>query len=453
MRAFLCGGLSLIKARIFRNVACYVLTTSLAAGSIFVPAASARECDGVPSVEVEAHDFEHDWTLSQIVNDAPISPIFNTLYLSLGTSYGEALFRGCRGNFDLWGLQGSCEDGTCEYGFDGASAISRIPNFTWNGGNSVYQNFIPTPLPCPKDEREVSVIDMGGESGLYAFHAGASPYPRKVRKATYSFCDTVVIEKPSDVVLSYRVYISGSVFAAESFGDTNATFGKAKLFVKGSVGGETFDQHIEVESAAPIPDDDSFNIARFVHIPAGVTNLTIPVIINGGSELEVQAKGGSRNGILAGSATAGVSYPHSIKVSITGLDGATLPQNVRIYSQASGTVYADTRTFPGSPNFLVTAALRRDVQTNEIVADVTITNGGPGEARGVQIAGATLNEVAMTTAAQTIGRLIPELPLGRTTRTLRFPASSGVGGAGVVLKVQGVYQGGTFGGDIQVMLP
>jgi hypothetical protein len=184
-----------------------------------------------------------------------------------------------------------------------------------------------------------------------------------------------------------------------------------------------------------------------------VTSQVIRINLTGTANLEVVAKGGSRNGILAGSALSGVDFPDTMSVAITGLNGTAIPRGVRIYSQRDGAPYLDLRTFPGRPNFLTTATLRRDAQTNEVIADVTVTNAGPGEARGVQLTSATLNDAATTTVSPTIGRLIPELPVGRATRTLRFPASAGLSGAGVVLKVHGVYQGGKFGGDIQMTLP
>jgi hypothetical protein len=264
-----------------------------------------------------------------------------------------------------------------------------------------------------------------------------------------------VVENTSSSPIELPISISGYVIAAEAFGWTPFTYAKAKLRVHGTIGGQAFNEGAEVESSGIFPEERSIDVTRRITVAPGAGRYTIHIDISGEAETDVQAKSAGLFGALADSATAGVEFPNSIDIgNFTGPNGTPLPAGVLIYDSEDGSLYADTRVFPGAPNFKTTVTLSRDSQTNEVIANVTVTNLGPGEGQSVQLTGATLAGRGTTMSLpQFIGRLIPILPFGEATRTFRFPASVGARGTRTLLRVNGTWAGGTFGGSLRVTLP
>jgi hypothetical protein len=138
----------------------------------------------------------------------------------------------------------------------------------------------------------------------------------------------------------------------------------------------------------------------------------------------------------------------------TGPNGAPLPPGVRISDADDGTIFVDTRVFPGSANVRATVTLAREAGTGAVLATVLTTNAGPGEANGVRLVNATLGGAASsTTLPQIIGRLIPEAPASTASRVFRFPATVGAAGTRAIISLRGTHSAGTFGTDLRVVLP
>jgi hypothetical protein len=88
-------------------------------------------------------------------------------------------------------------------------------------------------------------------------------------------------------------------------------------------------------------------------------------------------------------------------------------------------------------------------------ATVQLTNVGTGTAQGVQLSEATLGGAPGTTLPAAgfpfaVGNIAPN---GSATAIVNFPASAGSSGARIVEHLLGVYNGGSFGGNLRVTLP
>ena len=105
---------------------------------------------------------------------------------------------------------------------------------------------------------------------------------------------------------------------------------------------------------------------------------------------------------------------------------------------------------PLSVNLEVRQSLSRDPVTNEIVANVTVTNTGTGTAAGVQLTSVLLGSTPANTALPNLGNIAAG---GSATAVVRFPGSAGTPGAPGVLRVAGSYAGGNFSSSLRVILP
>jgi|GEM_PF-2485621 len=412
------------------------------------------------TISVESID-ETYFTYSDLLSSIVLNPILLPVHpaLAQGVGLAEAIQSGCA-NIDFWSFRVS--DGSFDFQFD--TGVPRIGMAGFDFGrdgvvlNGSPQNFFTQNLdigPC-RPMPITRLIYMGGGVNVFAAHVGTAPYPRKIRKATYHTCRDIVVENNSNSPIELPVSISGSVIAAEAFGWTERTFAKAKLRVHGTIAGQGFDEKAEVESSGPVfPEEGNINVTRRIMVAPNTGRHTIRIDISGEAETDVQAKSAGLFGSLTDSVTAAVEFPNSIVIgNFTGSNGSPLPVGVRIYDAADGSLYADTRVFPGTPNLQTTVSLRRDTSTNEVIADVSVKNIGVGEALGVRVTEAALNNrPSSTSLPQSIGRLIPELPAGLAVRTFRFPAAVGTRGTRTTLRINGTRNGGSFGGTFRVTLP
>jgi hypothetical protein len=95
-------------------------------------------------------------------------------------------------------------------------------------------------------------------------------------------------------------------------------------------------------------------------------------------------------------------------------------------------------------------SLSRDELTNDIVANITITNTGGGAASNVQLTSLLLGGAATTTPLPNLGNI----SAGASASTaVRFPGSAGSPGAASVLRVAGSRSGGNFAANFRVILP
>jgi len=440
-----------VKRLSYCGAAFFLLLLTLA-----LPVPCSAQSSGVPTLTVDAYEERYNFTLTELIDTLPIE--FDLLTrLRPGVAAAEAILEGCA-NFSLLSHTFTADDGSINVKADIFSVVGSIVNPIING-----KGFNPKPEfgPCPSPVIERLTHVSGGIS-LYDFHVGTGLVRKKVRKATFTLSNRLVIEADSNVDLEVPVAVSGSVFAAESFGDFFKQYGKAKLEMSGSIGGESFSpEPAEVESITTLPEQATISFSKRFLVPRGTGRRTIQISATGKAEVEIRAKSGGQFGQLAGAVTAGADFPGSFLIgAVTGPGGTPLPANVRIYDADTGAVYADTRVFLGNPNVQTTATLTRDTATNEVVAKVTFTNSGPGEARNMQITSATLNSKAASAAMPflvgrliPLGQLLPIAPGPAPVVTLRFPASVGPPGTRTTLRINGTRAGGSFGGTFRVILP
>jgi hypothetical protein len=93
--------------------------------------------------------------------------------------------------------------------------------------------------------------------------------------------------------------------------------------------------------------------------------------------------------------------------------------------------------------------LSRD-EANNILARITVTNNGAAPADNVRLTGAVLGTTPTTSALPVPGTIAPG---GSAVAVVQFPSSAGTPGAGSVLRIDGLYDGGTFGGNLRVTIP
>src|SRR5262249_26142515 len=101
------------------------------------------------------------------------------------------------------------------------------------------------------------------------------------------------------------------------------------------------------------------------------------------------------------------------------------------------------------PDLRVSATLTRDLATNQIVATLTVKNMGAGGATNVELVEASLN------GKRHLGNLSRHrtyLTQGRSAvYTVNFPSLEQ--GTTAILRVAGLYKGGTFGGSLRMKVP
>lgn len=104
-----------------------------------------------------------------------------------------------------------------------------------------------------------------------------------------------------------------------------------------------------------------------------------------------------------------------------------------------------------SADMRLIAELKRNAVSGAIEAVLRIENHGLGAATNVEIASAQLgNRVALAPLPQKRTRLAD----GKTwTTTVTFPINAAQVGQTVVLRIQGTYKGGTFGGSYRLKMP
>jgi hypothetical protein len=103
---------------------------------------------------------------------------------------------------------------------------------------------------------------------------------------------------------------------------------------------------------------------------------------------------------------------------------------------------------PSAVGLVSSSTLSRDA-SGAVIATVTVTNTGSAPAEDVRIASATLGHAATTTNPLPVLGTIPAG--GSRAAVVRFPEATS--GALSVIRIQGTYTGGTFGGSLRVTIP
>jgi len=231
-----------------------------------------------------------------------------------------------------------CDDFSADLDFSMAGLIDSVPGIIMDGIQVSPSQLIPQ--PCGNTVIE----DYGRVSGgfsLYAVSFGTET--RFVRKATSEILmnDTVIITSGTNGIVELHFGISGSMFAAESFGSVTDTYGKARLALGGTVDGVSLGPlETAIESVTVIPELGSINESVAIVIPVSVGDNVIPISVTGTAEVEVSAKCAGLFCSLTGSATAGINPGFSISLGpFTGSNGAPLPNDIVITSMTSGITY------------------------------------------------------------------------------------------------------------------
>ena len=131
------------------------------------------------------------------------------------------------------------------------------------------------------------------------------------------------------------------------------------------------------------------------------------------------------------------------------------PTNLIASSTTSANAYKTYTTATASVPILVgtvtvttTGVLSKIAGGYQLV--VTVTNNGNVTAPNVQLTSATLSSTSGATMPASLGDIAAG---GSASVTLTFPTSTGADGAGVVERLSGTYNGGTFGGSFRATLP
>lgn len=260
--------------------------------------------------------------------------------------------------FDLYGLQATTDfsqgnsNSRISVGFDLLSGVQQGLETLVNGERP---NLVPSVMPCENPVLS-RIAYMSGEASAYVVHIGAGgPVVHKMQ-GDFTYCDRTVFVLPAAMTLEVPVRITGSVLAAESFGDPGSTYARATLSVQSSLGG--LSETLAVESVTVIPEQASIDrtvMIPFV-LPAGRSEITWSV--TGHMEGEASAKGTGFIGSIAGAATLGVSFPGSIEVANFQLEGGLpLPAEVSIFSADGTRLYAGVIPEPRSWALAMATAL------------------------------------------------------------------------------------------------
>ncbi|QOJ00242.1 MAG: hypothetical protein HRU70_06970 [Phycisphaeraceae bacterium] len=249
-----------------------------------------------------------------------------------------------------WSLSASRGDGNntagAELSFDvvsfGQSAFDRINDFAsgegfnWDGGITIQDCPVTGSKPLGR---------VGGSISLYSFWiGGGGPYVQKIRN-DFVACDTIIVDADGPAVVEIPVTLSGSVLAAEAFGDPVHTFGKSRLRLSGVIAGQSIGpDEVSVESVSVIPEQASINRTTIIRVPLHAGRNQFEMTVTGFAEVEASAKSTGLFGLVSGASTVQASYPNTILLGyFRGENGGPLPPGLRIASATSALVYADTR--------------------------------------------------------------------------------------------------------------
>lgn len=124
---------------------------------------------------------------------------------------------------------------------------------------------------------------------------------------------------------------------------------------------------------------------------------------------------------------------------------------VNVVTPGGGSSHSKSFTIVQTTLKLLSATLTRDSATGVITATVTLKNTGYLSAAGVAIKNSTLG-TAGTTSSLPVS--VGSIGAGASgSASLAYPGSAGAKGTRAVLKVSGVFTGGTFSGSLKVTLP
>jgi hypothetical protein len=210
--------------------------------------------------------------------------------------------------------------------------------------------FVPTcPIPdvdnCgPTITERVSYARLSGNVNSYVFavgggFSGGASFER-ITDGGISWSETLEISSPAATTLELPLNLTGCVFGAESFGNPDQTYARARLSLTASFAGQGVSNEVSVESVSVIPEQQCIDVTPRIPvlIPAGVSRW--PISVTGRAVIETKATSAGIFGTISGAATGGADFPNSIRIMrLTGLNGSPLPQGVTVRGQTSGIYY------------------------------------------------------------------------------------------------------------------
>jgi hypothetical protein len=246
-----------------------------------------------------------------------------------------------------WGLVSIQLDAGSDYSLDVGLEFADTPQEVLE---TIIANLgdAPSILPCG-----ITIVeDYGhvyGAISLYSFAIGGgfSGGNKFTRKATSSLAFRDVFQITSDVAqgIELPLSIAADIFAAESFGDPAETFGRVSLTLIGDFGGTPVAESGTVESVSVIPEQFAVGASRTlpVALAPGLNSFAIDLVAT--IDVETTATSAGLFGSISGAATAGATFPESIRIGrFRGQGGGPLPSGIAIRSLSRpGLVYECTR--------------------------------------------------------------------------------------------------------------
>lgn len=181
-------------------------------------------------------------------------------------------------------------------------------------------------------------LDAGARAAGGGFSGGAT-YTR-IAEGTWCVSDRLEIDSPVAQALEMPISISGSILAAESFGDPTGTYGRAELSVQGTMFGQSVSRRIAVESVTTIPEQALIQQVDMIRlsVPAGRSVHAFTLTARG--KVEARAQSAGLFGTIVGAATAHVDAPNSVRIGrLRGAGGTPLHPGTVVTGLDTGTIY------------------------------------------------------------------------------------------------------------------
>ena len=252
---------------------------------------------------------------------------------------------------DLYGIKYShdhAEGNSTQSGNWEISVPAAISEIAGAFSSAINGNSIPLPIPSVgvcNNVIEHDTLHVSGGFSLYSFGIGSlAPQQRGHAKVSYS--DTLSITSAIATEVILPVHLQASAFAAESFGNPVETTGAITASFSGSVNGTSLGGgSLSVESTSVIPEMGAINLSEEVSFSLLPGVNVFGISIQGEFEVIANATPTGFFNTFSGAATAGLTLPNSFAIgSFRGINDTPLPAGIRIESQSTGYVYANTMT-------------------------------------------------------------------------------------------------------------
>lgn len=254
-----------------------------------------------------------------------------------------------------------CDFGTpYDWGIIGGVSLNLNGSSNGNFAVSIKAEFATTPEELLQNALEDEIADvigsqpctfgitedlgvLRGNISLYSFAVGGgSSGGFEVKRRAIgelAFDDVLDVTSPRPQSLEMPLSISGSVFAAESFGDPERNEGTASLSMSGSVAGTAVNEQVSVTSDSIFPAEGSINVARRIPVNVGTGSSAVSVHVLCRSEVISTAVSTGFFGSISGAVTAGADFPNSIHIgTLRTVGGGPLAPGTVVRLRSTGRV-------------------------------------------------------------------------------------------------------------------